>query len=136
MDAQKGRYRLLLSNLFFIPPASSQDCLEHQENMATHRIFTMTAHAFSDSERAHNRLPIEQIRENLRALLHDCKDMRTQRVIYKINVARTPAELWQLRSDLRQCIAKVHSQTEAAERINSVITRFQGWLPASQLTPL
>lgn len=104
--------------------------------MVIHRIFNMTANAFSDSKKANSQVPIEQIRECLQTLLRDCKDMRTQRAIYKINVAQTPAELWQLRSDLYQCIAKIHSQAVAAERINSVITVFEGWVPAGQLTPV
>ena len=105
-------------------------------NMVIHRIFDRTASSFSDSGRANSRLPIEQIRESLQTVLHDCKDMRTQRVIYKINVARTPADLWLLRSDLHQCIAKVHSQTEATERIHSLINVFEGWVPAGQLTTI
>ncbi len=98
------------------------------------RIFNTIARAFSDSEKANHRVPIGQIRKNLHALLHDCKDICALRTLRKINVAQTPAELWQLRSDLHQCIAKVHSQAEAAERINSVISIFEGWLPARQLT--
>ena len=78
-------------------------------------------------------MPIEQIRESLLALLHDCRDMRTQRLIYQIKVAKTPSDLWLLRSDLHQCIAQTHSQSEAAERINSLIEVFEGWLPADQL---
>lgn len=78
-------------------------------------------------------LPIEQIRRSLHAALHDCTDMRAQRVIYKINIAKTPADLWLLRSDLMQCIAQVHSQQVAAERINNLISVFEGWLPDSQL---
>jgi len=102
-------------------------------NTVIKRFFGVAAPAFSDSGRPVNRLPIEQIRENLQALLHDCRCMRSQRVIYKINVAQTPAELWLLRSDLHQCIAQTHSQTEAAERINSLLDVFEGWLPAGQL---
>ncbi len=90
----------------------------------------------SDSVRANHRLPIEQIRESLQAILLDCKDMRTQRVIYKINIALTPADLWLLRSDLHLCIAKVHGQAEATARLNSVIGVFEGWLPARLLTPV
>ena len=93
----------------------------------------IAAPAFSDSGRQVNRVPIDQIRESLLALLHDCRDMRTQRLIYKIKVAKTPADLWLLRSDLHQCIAQTHSQSEAAERINSLIEVFEGWLPAGQL---
>ncbi len=104
--------------------------------MNIHRIFGIKTHAFSDSERANHRVPIERIRESLQTTLHDCKDMRAQRVIYKINVAQTADELWQLRSDLHQCIAKLHNQTEAAARVNSLISVFEGWVPASQLMPI
>ena len=103
-------------------------------NTVIQRILGLAAPAFSDSGRPVNRVPIDQIRESLLALLHDCSDMRTQRLIYKIKVAKTPADLWLLRSDLHQCIAQTHSQSEAAERINSLIEVFEGWLPASQLT--
>lgn len=102
-------------------------------NTVIKRILGMATPAFSDSGRPVSRLPIEQIRESLQTLLHDCRCMRSQRVIYKINVAQTPAELWLLRSDLHQCIAQTHSQSEAAERINSLIEVFEGWLPAGQL---
>ncbi|SFU97065.1 hypothetical protein SAMN05216350_11020 [Polaromonas sp. YR568] len=104
-------------------------------NMVIQRIFGIAAPAFSDSGRSTiSRLPVEEIRESLQALLHDCKDMRSERVLYKINVAQTPSELWMLRSDLHQCISQAHTQTEAADRINSLIGVFEGWLPASQLT--
>ncbi len=79
-------------------------------------------------------LPIEQIRHSLRSTLDDCEDIRAQRVKFKINAARTPADLWMLRSDLHQCISQVHSQRVAVERINSLVSVFEGWLPASQLT--
>lgn len=102
-------------------------------NTVIQRILGLAAPAFSDSGRPVNRVPIDQIRESLLALLHDCSDMRTQRLIYKIKVAKTPADLWLLRSDLHQCIAQTHSQSEAAERINSLIEVFEGWLPAGQL---
>ena len=102
-------------------------------NTVIQRILGLAAPAFSDSGRPVNRVPIDQIRESLLALLHDCSDMRTQRLIYKIKVAKTPADLWLLRSDLHQCIAQTHTQSEAAERINSLIEVFEGWLPAGQL---
>ena len=102
-------------------------------NTVIQRILGIAAPVFSDSRRPANRVPIEQIRESLLALLHDCRDMRTQRLIYKIKVAKTPSDLWLLRSDLHQCIAQTHSQSEAAERINSLIEVFEGWLPADQL---
>ena len=102
-------------------------------NTVIKRILGIAAPVFSDSRRPVSRVPIEQIRESLLALLHDCRDMRTQRLIYQIKVAKTPSDLWLLRSDLHQCIAQTHSQSEAAERINSLIEVFEGWLPAGQL---
>lgn len=79
---------------------------------------------------------LDDIRRSLHAALHDCKDMRTQRVLYRVNVAQTAAELWVLRSDLHQCIAFAHSQSEAAARINALIPLFEGRVPDSQLVPI
>lgn len=81
-----------------------------------------------------DRLTLEQIRHRLYQVLADCKDMSAQRAIYRINVAATPADLWQLRSDLHQCIARVHDQAEATQRINALLDAFDGWVPSSQLT--
>ena len=55
---------------------------------------------------------------------------------YKIDFARTPADLWALRSDLHQCIAQVHTESVAAQRINDMASIFQGWVPAAQLTKI
>jgi len=102
-------------------------------SMGIRRFFGVSALMSSRSARPHQRLPIEQIRQSLQKVLHDCKDSRTQRVIYQIHIAQTAADLWLLRSDLHQCIAQLHSQAEAAERINSLINVFEGWVPANQL---
>ncbi|MEO7887858.1 MAG: hypothetical protein ABI893_09660 [Polaromonas sp.] len=103
-------------------------------NMVIQRIFGSSVSRLSSPAKPGNRLSVEQIQDSLRTLLHDCDDARTPRLIYKISLAKTPAELWLLRSDLHQCIAHAHTQTEAAERINGLIDVFEGWLPASQLT--
>ncbi len=79
-------------------------------------------------------LPIEQIRRSLHSTLEDCKDIRAQRMMFKINAAKTPMELWMLRSDLHQCISQMHSQRVAVERINGLVDVFEGWVPPSQLT--
>jgi hypothetical protein len=97
------------------------------------RIFSTDQQEHAGSFTFRTQLPIEQIRVSLHAALHDCDDIRAQPVIYKINIAQTPADLWLLRSDLMQCIAQVHSQPVATERINNLITVFKGWLPESQL---
>lgn len=80
------------------------------------------------------RLPLEQIRQQMHLTLHDCSASQcTQRMIYKINLAETPAELWQLRGDLHLCISRLHGQAKAAERINTLLHGFTGWIPPSQL---
>ncbi len=83
-----------------------------------------------------NRLPLEEIRQHLHQALHDCQGMAVQRVIYKVNVAGSPDDLWLLRSDLYLCIARTHDQAEAARRVNALLSIFDGWLPPSQLTPI
>ena len=82
------------------------------------------------------RLTLEQIRHRLYEALADCKDMSTQRVIYRINVASNPADLWLLRTDLHQCIARLHNQAEATRRINDLLDAFEGWVPARQLASI
>jgi len=81
-----------------------------------------------------DKLTLVQIQQALHAAVCDCTDIRAQRVNYKIDQAKTPADLWALRSDLHQCIAQVHSERVAASRINDLAGLFEGWLPASQLT--
>ena len=87
----------------------------------------------ADHIAAQDKLPMAQIQQALRDALHDCADVRCQRVSYNIGQAKTPVELWALRSDLHQCIAQTHSERVAAARINDIATVFEGWIPASQL---
>ena len=97
----------------------------------------MVISLFAARQPAHaGRLTLEQIRHRLYQALADCQDMATQRAIYKINVALTPSELWLLRCDLHQCIARVHDQAEASRRINALLDAFEGWVPARQLTAI
>lgn len=83
-----------------------------------------------------HRVPVDQIKQQLRALLVDCNDKRAQRVSYRISGAVSADELWQIRSELHQCISQLHSQTEAARRINSLLPSFNGWVPARQLVQI
>jgi hypothetical protein len=65
--------------------------------------------------------------------LRDCFDESSERLAQRVLVAKSSQHLWVLRSDLYQCIAQAHSQTEAVERINSLIDAFEGWIPPAQL---
>ena len=76
--------------------------------------------------------PVDQIQLQFRALLKDCDDLNAQRVSYRVNGAITAEDLWHLRSELYQCISQLHSQSEAAIRINSLLPSFAGWIPALQ----
>ena len=79
-----------------------------------------------------SQVPVEQIQLQFRALLKDCNDLNAQLVSYLVNGAVFAEELWQLRSELHQCISQRHSQREAADRINSLLPSFTGWIPAPQ----
>ena len=103
-------------------------------NLVIQRIFGTSISGQSKPEVVDKRMPIDHIRHSLRQTLHDCTDIRAQRVIYKINTAKTTGDLWLVRSDLHQCIAQRHSESVAAERINGLIRVFHGWLPTNQLT--
>lgn len=80
--------------------------------------------------------PLAEIQLSLREALGGCQGVRADRLHYKIDMAKTPAELWALRSDLHQCIAQVHSESVAALRINEVSRVFAGWVPAAQLAKI
>jgi hypothetical protein len=73
------------------------------------------------------------IRVALQACLLDCDSSATQRLNQKIDRTQTPQELWLLRNDAYQIISQRHDQTVAAERINALIVRFQGWVDSKQL---
>ena len=81
----------------------------------------------------HDRPPLALIQQALLDAINDCHDERAARIRYKIDIAQTPIQLWDLRSDVHQCIARLHSERVAAARINDMAGMFVGWIPASQL---
>jgi len=101
--------------------------------LVLHRFFGHTMPFLHMPFMGDHRVPVDQIKQQFRALLSDCDDKRAQRVSYRISGALTADELWQIRSELHQCISQLHSQTEAARRINSLLPTFTGWVPARQL---
>ena len=101
--------------------------------LVLHRFFGHTLPFLHMPFMGNHRVPVDQIKQQLRALLSDWDDKRAQRVGYRISGALTADELWQIRSELHQCISQLHSQTEAARRINSLLPTFTGWVPARQL---
>lgn len=83
---------------------------------------------------ASQRLSMAQLQQALHDTVQDCGEQRATRIRYRIDKARTPQDLWALRSDMHQCLAQFHSERVAAARINDVAMMFAGWIPASQLT--
>jgi hypothetical protein len=82
------------------------------------------------------KLPVVQIKQRMERLLHDIQDVTVDRVTYKIRSTHNVNELWLLRSDMYQIIAKLHSQSEAARRINSLLPCFSQWIAAKQLSAI
>jgi hypothetical protein len=76
---------------------------------------------------------LSELRQSVVVTLHGCSDQTAQRLAQRVRIARSSQDLWVLRSDLYQCIAQTHSQTEAVKRINSLIEAFEGWIPPAQL---
>jgi hypothetical protein len=79
------------------------------------------------------RLDLADMRQRMELVLHDSEGHECERLRYKIKAARQARELWMIRSDLYQLIARQQSQSEAARRINSLLPIFEGWLPADTL---
>jgi hypothetical protein len=82
------------------------------------------------------KMPLNAIKRQMEQVLHDITGIDIDRLLYKIRATHTVHELWMLRSDMYQTIAKQHSQTVAANRINSLIVCFSHWIAPHQLTPI
>ena len=76
---------------------------------------------------------LQSIRKALLECIDDCESVPANRLRHKIIHAQTPQELWMLRNDAYQLISQQTSQTIAAERINKLISFFEGWLEPRQL---
>ena len=76
---------------------------------------------------------LQSIRTALLQCIEDCDNPSTQRLRHKIEQAKSAQELWLLRNDAYQLISQQTSQAVAAERINALITHFEGWLETRQL---
>jgi hypothetical protein len=79
------------------------------------------------------KLPVVQIKQRMELVLSDIKSLDVDRLLYKIRATLSVNELWMLRSDMHHVIAVVHSQSEAARRINSLLPCFSQWISTKQL---
>ncbi len=76
---------------------------------------------------------LQAIRVALLRCIEDCDSVPSRRLSHKIIHAQTPQELWLLRNDAYQLISQQTSQAVAAERINALISTFEGWVEPRQL---
>jgi hypothetical protein len=82
------------------------------------------------------KMPLAEIKRHMNQCMHDMPGIEAERLRYKIAAARTVADLWLLRSDMYQTIAKLQNQSEAAVRINNLLVHFAHWLPTRQLVKI
>lgn len=117
--------------------AHTADLFNHQGQFLStviQRIFGALIFKKIASQKTAKARTLDPIRERFYSAMRDCSDWRAERMLYKIKLASTAADLWLLRSDLHLCISQLHSQQVAAERINALIPAFEGLLPARQLS--
>ena len=77
---------------------------------------------------------LADVKKQLLMVLDDCRDGAGRLSIEdRISSADSVTELWLLRSDIYQCVARQRGQSEASRRINSLLPIFEGWIPARHL---
>lgn len=80
------------------------------------------------------RSSIEELRRLSLETLADCApgDGLRQHLAH----ARTGQQIWQVRCEMYQAIARRHCESEAVRRLDALLPAFEGWLPPHLLVPL
>lgn len=76
---------------------------------------------------------IQSARSALLRSVKDCSGEQTQSLHRRIALAGTHRELWALRADAYNVIAKGHCQSVAAERIHDMAHFFHGWVDQTEM---
>jgi hypothetical protein len=87
-------------------------------------------------EETPKKMTLSQIKLSVELCIQDLQGQEVERLRHKIRAVRDVRELWMLRSDVHQVIAKQVGQQVAAQSINSLIPCFVGWMPAKQLSKI
>lgn len=98
------------------------------------RIFRVALQPHATPRRSASLKDMQTIRNALMHCIADCEGAPVQRMRHLIERARSVQELWLLRNDAYQIISRQYNQSQAAERINRLMTVFEGWIAPSQLT--
>jgi hypothetical protein len=82
------------------------------------------------------KLTLSQIKLQVELAIQDLNGQDADRLRFKIRGCREAQDVWLLRSDLYQLVAKRFSQQEAAQRVNNLLPCFEGWMPTRNLTQI
>lgn len=77
---------------------------------------------------------LEQLRVQLHEALQRCEGPMCERMRWRIDEAHTAQQLWQLRGEVFQLVARQFCQEEAVRRINALLPAFRSCLPERMLT--
>jgi hypothetical protein len=75
------------------------------------------------------KLSLIQIKLKMESSLRDLEGSDADRQRQKILAARHVQDLWQMRSEVHQMIARHIGQQIASDRINALLPCFAGWIP-------
>lgn len=79
---------------------------------------------------------INELRQSSLNLLADCTRPHDGRIRLQLNRAATAQQIWAMRSEIYQAVARQHCEAEAARRLDELLPIFEGWLPPGALTRL
>jgi hypothetical protein len=79
---------------------------------------------------------VDELRRRSLDAIADCTRLNDERVRAQVSRAANAQQLWQLRSDIYQAVARKHCEAEAARRLNELLPAFEGWLPPGALRRL
>ncbi len=122
--------------------ASSRPRLEVQPPSLRHKpathwervVFWLMAPAPMDAAPPLNRLP--EVRAEFAACLHDTRGVDAKLLVGRIERTRSLRDLWHLRTDVFDCVARQHSQAEAESRVSSLNRHFPTRSPRSGFAPM
>jgi hypothetical protein len=81
-------------------------------------------------------LSLDEVKLRVVATLADCDSAIANRLRMQARSCHAAGDLWLLRGDIYQVIARRHCQLEAGRRLNELLPAFRGWLPDQKLTRL
>lgn len=100
---------------------------------AVKRLLRVAFQPRESARRAPKLKDLAAMRQHLLRTIDDCTGQPAHRLRQQIEAATTAQELWLLRNDAFQLISQRHSQPVAAQRIDSLIRVFEGWVDPKHL---